>query len=337
MDTLTKLKNEAEQFGLELISNGKDCRHKIYKFKSCNHIQEIQTGAVRSNSFKCHECLSNKLEYEAKRSNLEIISDGKNNHYKLYKCLICSNLQEFYITHVRNNSFLCSKCQQNKIYSEADNHGLIIIKEGRECHYKIYKFKECEHEQEISISDVRRNKFICRVCLQTKLENEALQNGLILIDNSKKINNKTYQFVQCGHLQEIQTNNVRINNFTCRTCKGIYLINGILVASRYEQIIGNYLIEQSIIFEYGKRLGEKTRHKTDYYLSKYDLYIEVAGMLRDTIRTNKRRKNYSERLKEKHKLYYENKNILYLLETDFYGTRWRDKLIKQFDILNNSY
>ena len=67
-------------------------------------------------------------------------------------------------------------------------------------------------------ANVRRNAFACRTCQDAKLKDEASAHGLTLLGAGEGRYYRTYRFDACGHEQEIRTSDVRIGNFTCRTC-----------------------------------------------------------------------------------------------------------------------
>lgn len=81
--------------------------------------------------------------------------------------------------------------------------------------------------------------------------------------------------------------------------------SGDLVKSRAELIIANWLFYHNINFIYEKRVPSQERAHCDFYLPRYDLYIEFWGLESD---------NYIKRKKQKIKIY--KKNRLNLLEMD---------------------
>jgi hypothetical protein len=83
----------------------------------------------------------------------------------------------------------------------------------------MYRFQECGHEQQIQPSLVRLLRFECRTCFEERLESEAQDAGLILLGSAKRNAYYRYQFVGCGHHQEISTQAVRLKNFRCQTCE----------------------------------------------------------------------------------------------------------------------
>ncbi|MGL4522395.1 MAG: GIY-YIG nuclease family protein [Bacilli bacterium] len=221
MKTETQIKHEreAEERGLKLIGKGKNRDYRLYRFIDCGHQQEIQVSAVRSNEFKCLECQQQKVEQEALDVGLKLIGKGKNAKCRLYQFIGCGHHQEIAVSAVRSNEFKCNECQQQKVEQEALDVGLKLIGKGNTAHYRLYQFIECGHQQEIAVSAVRVNNFKCLDCQQQKVEQEALDVGLKLIGKGKNTDYRLYEFIGCGHQQEIQVTSVRNNKFKCLECQ----------------------------------------------------------------------------------------------------------------------
>ena len=85
---------EAEAVGLTLIGKGRNYTYRTYRFNACKHEQEIQTGCVRINNFRCNQCLEIKHEKEAKAVGLTLIGEGRNFSYKTYRFNDCKHQSE---------------------------------------------------------------------------------------------------------------------------------------------------------------------------------------------------------------------------------------------------
>ncbi|MDG2297830.1 MAG: GIY-YIG nuclease family protein, partial [Gammaproteobacteria bacterium] len=112
-----KLETEAKAVGLTLIGEGRRKGHRTYRFnysKKCKrkHEQEIDTSAVRTNNFKCNQCLQIKLEKEAKAVGLTLIGKGRNKNYRTYRFNKCKHEQEIDKGAVRTNYFKCNTCEE---------------------------------------------------------------------------------------------------------------------------------------------------------------------------------------------------------------------------------
>jgi hypothetical protein len=162
-----KLEKEAKAFGLTLIGEGRNASYRTYRFNKCKHKQEIQPSQVRINCFICNQCLQIKLEKEAKAFGLTLIGEGRNASYRTYRFNKCKHEEEIQPSHVRINCFICNQCLQIKLETEAKAVGLTLIGEGRNYNYRTYRFNKCKHKQEIAISGVRNNTFICNTCEET--------------------------------------------------------------------------------------------------------------------------------------------------------------------------
>lgn len=316
-----KHKKEAFNVGLELIGEGHKPSYRLYKFKKCGHTQEISISAVRDNRFKCDSCHNSQIKEEAKLLDLTFVSKGKRSGYNIYRFNKCGHMKELSTVAIRNKQIECKECIDEKNKKEAEFNNLTIIDDSKDKKYKIYKFNECGHIQELRISAVRNGVFECKTCLNKKLRDEAKKVGIELLDNIERGGYGLYR-LKCGHVQEVSFASVRNNTFACKTCNGLFLKDGTLVKSHYEQIVGDFLVENKIKFQYDKRLGTKTQHKTDYYIENKDLYIEVAGGY-DGVGIFE---DYTSKLKTKHNLYYKNKNVLYIYPNDFKDNTWKMKL-----------
>ena len=316
-----KQKQEAKEHGLDLIEVSSNPQNRIYKFITCGHIREMNVTAVRKGNFKCVECHDIEIMKELDLMDLSFISKGSRDGYNIYKFNKCGHIKELNTVAIRNKQIQCKECIEENIKNEAILQKLTIVGTSESNLYRNYKFDSCGHTQELRTCAVKKGIFECKTCLSEKLNKEAKNANLILINILDKSGYGLYK-LPCGHTQEISYVSVRNNTFACRTCNGLFLSNGLLVKSHYEQLVGDFILENKVAFEYDKRLGTKTQHKTDYYIKNKDLYIEVAGGY-DGVGIFK---DYSEKLKIKHDLYYTDKNILYIYPNDFKNDIWKNKL-----------
>lgn len=210
--------DEAIQAGVELIGEGKDANSKLYLIKECGHEQILYIQSVRNKKFTCSICLENKLKKEAKEQNLEFIEVDNKAGVGIYRFKECGHTQKIQYSAVRNGEFRCKTCNEMQYHIEAKDAELELIGPGRNTSTRLYKFKSCEHEQIISMHEVRNKQFMCRECQLEKLSKEAKLVGLTLIGKVKNPNNRIYKFNECGHEQEINSVCVRRNTFQCNTC-----------------------------------------------------------------------------------------------------------------------
>lgn len=387
-----KYLKEAEDAGLVLVGSGDSYPYNIYRFKECGHEQQIQIPDVRIKNFKCRVCKEIQYEKEAEEADLEIVGESEKDGYKFYRFKKCGHVQEVRIDGVRTERSKpkCNQCQIDKYNKEAEEAGLILIEDGKK-DYKKYKFKECGHIQEIQLGDVRLKNFKCRACIRDKYEREVSEAGLELVDegdtfsvrryrikscghiqdiNIESVRNKSfrceeclterikreaeeaeleligpgkspdykmYKFKSCGHMREIKIYHVRTKSFKCAVCNGMLLNNGKIVKSNLEKIIGNWLIDNNIKFQYEKRLSNKSQHKTDFYLSELNIYLEVAGYIDEVEieknlnvyqivesikRDTRNYRNYREKFIEKINRYYLDEKLIVLTKKNIIEGNW---------------
>ena len=154
-----KLISEAAKAGLKLIGPGRSNQYRLYQFNSCGHKQELKTGHVRDDNFKCHICFKEKLNSEAGRVGLKLIGPGRNNAYRTYQFNSCGHKQEITTGHVRKDNVRCQACLDEKLAYEAARVNLKLVGPGRSSLYRLYQFKSCGHEQEITTCNVRDDRF----------------------------------------------------------------------------------------------------------------------------------------------------------------------------------
>jgi len=220
-----KLTGEARANGLELIGSGRTRHYRMYKFFECHHIQEFTLSSVRKHKLDCKLCWHDSLKNEAKAVGLQYIDEAKSKGYRIYEFNTCSHKQEIQAGHVRNKSFHCKTCVNEKLQCEAGAVGLELIGKGKNKNNRTYKFTECGHIQVVGTGSVRLNNFNCNVCWNEKLKNEARAAGVEIIGDAQRHGSLAYKFIECGHVQEIIVHSVRNNSFHCDTCSHEKLLN----------------------------------------------------------------------------------------------------------------
>ena len=156
---------------------------------------------------------------EAEDIGLELIGAGKNPNYKIYRIKGCGHLKEATPQHVRHFKVECKSCIEERYKKDAIKHGLELIGDGRDKRYRTYRFVGCGHTREFTTSAIRKGVFKCEECQKDKIEKEALSQGLEIIESGKSKGYRVYRFVNCGHIQEVQTTHVRDGNFACQVCE----------------------------------------------------------------------------------------------------------------------
>ncbi len=206
--------NDACAKGLTLLEASRKSYWR-YRFNNCGHEQEIQPDKVRRGAFKCHKCVEQKLKNEAELVGLKWLKQTREN-YGLFQFNSCGHEKEIANCCVRDNNFRCHICLDTKRADEAAAVGLTWLKQTRWA-YGLFRFNECNHEQEFRNDHVQKNNFRCRKCLEEKWESEAHMVGLTWIKSTSK-DYGLFRFNCCGHEQEITNDNARKNTFACQTC-----------------------------------------------------------------------------------------------------------------------
>jgi hypothetical protein len=156
-----KLNAEAELQGCQLVGPGKDANRRLYRFP-CGHLQEIQTGKMREGAIRCQTCLEDRWESEARAQGCEILGEGRDYSYFLYR-LPCGHSQEIKKDGVRRGGYRCQTCLENKFTEEAEMRGAVILGPGKDNNSRNYLL-ECGHEQSVRIENMRDGYFRCQTC-----------------------------------------------------------------------------------------------------------------------------------------------------------------------------
>lgn len=184
-------KQEQEAFDADLViirkadeSFGKNYKeYNLYQFKVCGHTQHIGKCKVKIKQFQCRQCIETKIKTEAENAGLTFISKSDRNDltfgkvyrkYNLYTLNSCGHTTYIHVQQVRDKSFTCQECKINTQKNEADISGLVYIDKTQSSFgknyrdYNLYRFKECNHTQDIRIFEVRHNIFECRECKERR-------------------------------------------------------------------------------------------------------------------------------------------------------------------------
>ncbi|KIF49797.1 hypothetical protein M445_02880 [Vibrio owensii 47666-1] len=208
-----KLNEEASQVDLVLLEKLKRSKG-LYRFP-CGHEQELFYVSVRTNVFECKQCWEEKKHADAAKHDLEIIQLKIKKSCGLYK-LPCGHQKILHYGNVNKGVFECDECWTTKTKGEANNVGLEFIKPVDKCGYGLYEFK-CGHKQELLYQNVRNGVFECKICWRDKLEQDAINAGITLLEASVKQAGGLYR-LSCGHEKFIGYKEVRQKIFECKIC-----------------------------------------------------------------------------------------------------------------------
>lgn len=157
--------------------------YNLYSFIDCGHTQHICTANVRTGEFQCRHCIDIKVKTDAENAGLTFIrkSDradlafGKaHRKYNLYTFNKCGHTSYIHVQQVRDKSFTCHCCVDEKYKHEAEISGLEFLHSTDKSFgksykdYNTYRFKDCGHVQDIRYYDVHHKTFECRKCKGTR-------------------------------------------------------------------------------------------------------------------------------------------------------------------------
>jgi hypothetical protein len=162
-----KLSNEAMEANLQMIGKGTKGDYRLYIFNKCGHQAEFGIGHVRNKNIQCEDCRQIQFKEEAEMIGLTLLGEGRTVSYRKYLVHECGHEQEFQLSHIRQGVYKCRICIEEKHKSEAKEFGLSIVGNGRSRFYRLYQFNDCDHKQEMQLSNVRYGNFLCNQCEET--------------------------------------------------------------------------------------------------------------------------------------------------------------------------
>jgi len=205
---------EAEAQGCKLLGPGRNRFHRTYQLP-CGHEREIQPSQMRHGKVVCQICFDLKLKSEAKAQGCELLGEGKNANYRMYR-LPCGHEREITISSMRNGGFRCKTCLNQKLSQEAVAKGCELLGAGNHTANRTYKLP-CGHTQQIQTTQMRKGNFRCIKCFKERLNAEANAQGCRLLGPGSNANNRTYR-LSCGHEKEVSLSSMRSGAILCRTC-----------------------------------------------------------------------------------------------------------------------
>lgn len=218
---------EAELKGMTLIGDADPSAYgsatkpgsRLYKFNDCGHLQNMSTTTVGSSSVKvCKQCIHESIVNQADSAGLDYVEYIGNRTHK-FRYRSCGH--DYSCKSSKVIKFpACKECARLGYHAVAKENNLVLIdltatKPG--CF--TYKHNDCGHISEFYHSRIVDKQFTCRTCLEETYKQEAIENGLCLIEDmtpSKK-GVRWYKF-PCGHNNEMLIYNVRNGDRICKTC-----------------------------------------------------------------------------------------------------------------------
>jgi uncharacterized protein len=262
-----KLESEAAEAGLVLLGPGKNCQTRTYRWLSCGHEAEYDTGKVRKGSIRCQTCLDQKLIDEATEAGLVLLGTGKDANYRSYRWQSCGHEAEYQIGAVRRGNVRCQVCLGQKLTDEASQAGLVLLGPGKDGSRRTYRWIKCGHEAEYEPGAVRNGRVRCQACLDQKLIDEATNAGLVLLGTGKSAHYRTYRWLSCGHEAEYQIFAVRTGAVRCQICLDQKLVDEADAA-------GLVLLGPGKVHTYRTYRWQACGHEAEYRLD----HVRIGGV-----------------------------------------------------------
>ena len=157
---------------------------------------------------------------EAIAAGVVLVGAGRTALEREYRFEPCMHVKSISTSSVRvGGKRKCPICAEAEFHQEAELHGCFLVGDALKAGSRRYRFKDCGHEQECRIDDIRKKKSQCKKCKERVWTDEGKEKGLKYLGKGSHGDNKLYQFYECNHQQEITPNAVRDGRFTCSECK----------------------------------------------------------------------------------------------------------------------
>ena len=266
-----QLEAEANKRHLTVIGKGSSGNYYLYENISCGHRYELVSSHVRMHGTKsakpypCRYCLYDQRMSEAKAAGLlmygESHKSGQKNKSYLYQAP-CGHSLERRVDQIQNGDWRCQACIDTKLNEECESVGLSLVGKGSDKAYRTYQFKDCGHVKEITTASVRNRTFHCDVCFWDDVDNVLTKRGLKIIDKGAKGDSRLFQFLDCGHVQDIELQKAKDGSFVCHECddtfytlpSNVYLLR--IIAPDFEWLkLGYAKIVETRIRQYRLPLG----------------------------------------------------------------------------------
>lgn len=159
-----KLKAEAENVGITYIKGLFDIKKNYirnYQFP-CGHVLQLRTDNVRTGKISCTTCKEEKYKSEATERGLVLLSVG--DRQSTYNYLLpCGHIKPTYLSSVRNYSWKCRECQEQRYSEEAKAAGLVMNRNVKSHHHDYRNYTlPCGCSKDISIFCVKNKSFECK-------------------------------------------------------------------------------------------------------------------------------------------------------------------------------
>ena len=160
-----KLIQEAESVGLIYNKNSALATHskRSYTYKSCGHTRTIEMAVVRTGGAKCPVCQEESYHQDAQAQGIKLLDQPSDSPGRRYYKLGCGHIKLITIGSVREGSWICRVCQEDRYEQEAATVGIEMLKDVKATRpeHRTYRLK-CGCIKEITPPSVRLGSFECK-------------------------------------------------------------------------------------------------------------------------------------------------------------------------------
>ncbi len=211
---------------VSVVGPGKSRNSRVCRFNVCGCVQELYIDNRYASKPKCKRCDEKRLVDEARKLGLVYLNTPRKKPYnkRRYKFINCGHEQEIDYGSIRKGFIpTCFECLQLQRGDDANTVGLQLIGKGRNRNYGLFQFKNCEHKKEFTYASIKKliraegDSAFCDDCRLDRLKSEAALCNLKLIGEGLKPKHFSYEFLTCGHRQEILPQHIKEQkNFKCK-------------------------------------------------------------------------------------------------------------------------
>ena len=153
---------------LELIAKKmeKGVTYYMVIFRMCGHEHRVSHSNLISGKFRCSRCHYDNKEKKALSVGITLLGKGNKPGTWAISYIKCGHTDQISDSRLNryDRSSQCRECINNRHLLEASEAGVTILGDGHNGQYRLYRFNECGHQQEIDLKSVRLLSFLCRIC-----------------------------------------------------------------------------------------------------------------------------------------------------------------------------
>lgn len=165
---------------------------------------------------------ADKHRAEAERAGLEIIGPDPEGKlaYRLYRFKECGHMRRATLHQVRQGSFFCHQCREERIARQARQSGWEVVGIPNDIANRQVRCRACGGLSERSVSQIMRGDMLCESCLVIKHTQEALAAGWRYLGPAKasERHKRMYVCMKCGTTRSINIGQMRRRQARCWVC-----------------------------------------------------------------------------------------------------------------------